>query len=145
MQKPEVEPGTGQLSTEQRAIIIAVQANYARCHDALLKHMETNVVADEDGRFLVAGSEEFKVLVAQNALRTCVEAGLEAMIPFLPATAVEFGLRLASYCVSVIPRELHDDAVRQFCEVFPDLHERNMRSGVRLSGGWFDDVPGKPS
>lgn len=126
------------LSNEQRAIIISVQADFDSVAEKIAAQLAKQPFHDEGGRTIEPGSEEFKCVVAQNVLRTCIEATLERMLPYSMATPVELGLRLASYCVSALPLEAQPGAVSEFLRVFEKAHAERMRQGIHLSTGWVN-------
>jgi hypothetical protein len=107
-------------------------------------HAEFDRVARDirmDGLPRAVGDEERNLIVAQNTLRTALEACFERMLPYSAATPVDLGVRLASYCLSALPVEAQDRAIDALCQVLRDAHPQRLAQGIRLSTTW--DTPGQ--
>lgn len=119
------------LHESQKRVIRAVQNEFFRIdQDIRMDQLGPNVSA-----------EERNLIVAQNTLRTCIEAVLERLLPYSEATPLDLGVRLASYCLSALPVESQEGAVEALAQVLRAAHPQRLASGIRLSTTW--DMPGQ--
>jgi hypothetical protein len=80
-----------------------------------------------------------KGVVAQNTLRTCVEACLEEMLPYGPASLADLAIRLASYVVSAAKEEDQPALIQTVVGLLPQVHTRRVNEGIRISTTWLGD------
>lgn len=119
------------LHPSQKRMVKAVRAEFDRLHrDIRMDSLPREV-----------SPEERNLIVAQNTLRTCMEACLERMLPYSAATPLDLAVRLASYALSALPAESQVDAVDQLHEVLKIAHPQRLQQGIRLSTTW--DMPGQ--
>lgn len=112
------------------ALIAAIQAHFETVKAELWPRLD----ASPDPAFQ---NEEIRhIQVAQNVLRTCMEATLEKMLPYTHTTSVELAIRLASYALSIVPMEDQDYVMAGFMQTFPLAHEKRMAGGVRITTNW---------
>lgn len=128
-----------------RPLIYQVQREYDRVYEHLQGRLDKLVA---DGNLLYDNPEVRNIQVAQNTLRTCMEATLQKMMPYTHLTAIELAIRLASYALSTVPLEDQDAVKAQFMESFIDAHDMRMARNVRIDTQWRmedgRDVPNFP-
>lgn len=126
-------------------LVYQVQREFDRVAADLQERLD-KLVADGNG--LYANPEVRNVQIAQNTLRTCMEATLQKMMPYTHLTAIELAIRLASYALSTVPMEDQDMVKAQFMESFIPAHDMRMARNVRIDIQWRmedgRDVPNFP-
>jgi hypothetical protein len=129
-----------EMPDTREALIAAVQANF----ETVKREIWPRLDASPDPAF--ANPELRHIQVAQNVLRTCLEAALQKMLPYTHQTSVELAIRLASYSLSIVPMEDQDYVMAGFMQTFPLAHEKRMAGGVRISTNWqFEDGRSQPN
>lgn len=76
------------------------------------------------------------VQVAQNTLRTCLEATLQAAMPYSETTPIQLAIRLASYAISALPLEQQDAALRTVIDSLPNAHSVRLARGIIIQTEW---------
>lgn len=80
-----------------------------------------------------------KVLIAQNALRCCMEVVLNEMLPYSEHDLAELGTRLAAYAVTAAPIENHEALTRGIIGGLPVAVEEKVRTGAVIRADWRVD------
>lgn len=119
-----------EMNPTQRRLVDAVQAEIDRVLDEIGPRLDAH--PDPAARL----PENRNIQAAQNALRTCLEATLEKLVPWTERTPVEIGLRLASYALSALPIEAQAAATAAFLDAFPAAHASRLKAGIRLETTW---------
>lgn len=126
-------------------LIHQVQREFDRVQADLQARLDKLVA---DGNTLYDNPEIRNIQIAQNTLRTCMEATLQKMMPYTHITAIELAIRLASYALSTVPMEDQDMVKAQFMESFIPAHDMRMARNVRIDTQWRmedgRDVPNFP-
>ena len=118
------------LHPTQKKLVHAVRAEFMRLKADIRMDRLPREVTDE----------ERNLIVAQNMLRTCLEATLEQMLPYSALTPVDLAIRLASYCLSALPIESQEESLAAFLKILPEAHWPRIQGGIRLATTW--DTPG---
>lgn len=114
------------LQPQKKRLIAAFKAEFHRCATELKDHPDYKILSREDrGR-----------ITAQNALRVCLEAAFEQMLPFGEVTPIDMAIRLASYCLSVLPVDRQVYGLTDVLKTLPDAHQHRMEAGVRIRSTW---------
>lgn len=116
-----------------KPLIFQVQKEFDRVAADLQSRLDKLVA---DGNMLYSNPEVRNVQIAQNTLRTCMEATLQKMMPYTHLTAVELAIRMASYALSTVPMEDQEIVVAQFMQSFVSAHEMRMARNVRIDTQW---------
>ena len=83
------------------------------------------------------GNPEIRnIQVAQNVLRTCMEATLSEMLPYSDVTPMELAIRLASYAISVLPIDRQADALQAVIATLPAAHKKRVAGGIIIKTEW---------
>lgn len=122
-----------ELHPTAQALVRAVRAEFERVLD------DIGPIMDRRPEPQFRDPEVRNVQAAQNALRTCLEAIYERMLPYGFTTPIELAIRLASYALSVLPAEHQNEALETFIRSFPTAHRRRIREGTRLEAGWITE------
>lgn len=80
-----------------------------------------------------------KVLIAQNAMRCCMEVVLREMLPYDERDLAELGTRLAAYAVTAAPIESHQLLTQGVMEALPKAVEDKVRTGAVIRADWQVD------
>ena len=112
-----------------RAVSASLDANRQAIEPMLAQRPEPEF-RDPEIRFVQA---------AQNTLRTCLEATLEAAIPYSRLTCVELAVRLASYAISALPLEEQAQAIQAVVGTLPTAHRQRIARGVSIQAEWQTD------
>lgn len=83
-----------------------------------------------------ADPEIRNIQVAQNVLRTCMEATLSEMLPYSELTAIELSIRLASYAISILPIERQANALQTMIATLPAAHTKRVGAGIIIKTAW---------
>lgn len=130
---------------EDRDLIREVKRKFRR----VKAELEPRLLAEakEPGKAHLEMEDMRNVLVAQNVLRPCLEATLDAMMPVSHLTCLELAIRLASYAISVAPMEDQDKMVELVIAGLPNAHTQRLAQGVVIRTEWKDgeDGPLKPN
>lgn len=118
------------LPKPQRDLIKAVKAEYQRNTQELAPRF----AAHPHPR--MADPQVQAAVIAQNTLRTCLEATLQAVGPYTPELLADLALRLASYAISAAPIEDHDLLVSHVVRNLADAHMARVDQGVVIRADW---------
>lgn len=118
------------MNRQTRDLVRAVKAAIA--HNA--KAMAPALDARPEPQF--RHPEYRYVQVAQNTLRTCLEATLQQGMPYSEMTCIELAVRLASYAVSALPLESQDAALKMVIDTLPSAHSQRLAAGIIISTEW---------
>lgn len=113
-----------ELPPTQQALVDAVQAEFDR----------SKILLSEKIKQLPSGMGD--VIVAQNTLRTCMEAALIRMLPYDQTALAELAIRLASYAISAAPIDDQAGLVGAVCTTLPSAHARRVAQGVMICTTW---------
>lgn len=115
---------------------------------ALMRHTRTELLP----RLMLAAEyqdpEVRNIQIAQNTLRTCMEAVISEIVPFSVITPAELAVRLASYAISIAPLENQDQIMDQVLATLPAAHSNRLFHGIIIQTGWstngleHENVPG---
>lgn len=127
---------------EHRNLIREVRREFKRCKAEL----EPQMLGRVDDEPVMANEEMRNIIVAQNVLRPCMEATLEALLPYSHLTSLELAIRLASYALSTAPLEDQDKLVAMFLQVFAESHALRTARGIVIGTEWrVGDGPPVPN
>ena len=132
------------LHKTQRDVVKAVKALFARNKAELEPRLHAAV--QQDASYAIP--EVRNVQVAQNTLRTCLEAVLDECAPHTQLTCGELAIRLASYALSAAPLEDQDQLMAWVIDRLPAAHLNRLAKGVIIKTGWringieHENVPG---
>lgn len=112
------------MNYQRKALVKAVQRQFDQVQKQLARRM------------IGMSPDVQKINVAQNTLRTCLEAALNKLVPYEANICVELAIRLASYAISAAPIEDQDVLVAQFMEAFAEAHLLRISEGKRISSEW---------
>lgn len=116
------------LHPTEQALVTAVLAEL---------HRGQNMLA---GKLPKTATESMKkAILAQNVLRTCMEAVIKDLIPFHSTFLMDLALRLASYAVSAAPLDQQDNMITQVILNLPTAHAARIRQGVMILTEWKPD------
>lgn len=128
-----------QLHPTQQTLVNAIQAEF----DRVLADIGPRLDAHPDPA--ARKPENRNIQAAQNALRTCIEATYEKLVPYGETIPVELAIRLASYAISVLPAEAQAAATAAFLETFPTAHVRRLTQGIRIDSEWVTEGRVRPN
>jgi leucyl-tRNA synthetase len=81
------------------------------------------------------------IVVADNVIRTAMEAALTRMMPFQPEVCAEMSVRLASYALSAAPDSLQERLLVTHLQALPAKHIERLLNNVRIETEWADEAP----
>lgn len=118
------------LPKRQRDLVRAVKAEYSRVQaDIGLRLAAHPHPAMRD-------PEQQALQVAQNTLRTCMEAVLQSMGRYTPEALVGLAIRLASYALSAAPIEDQDFLLARVLQHLGPEHMRRVDQGISIKTEW---------
>lgn len=117
----------GDMTPAKKALIAAAQAYYDEVAAA---------TKDARSKLTLKDPDESNVVVAQNVVRTALEACYERMIPFGSHACMTMALRTASYALSAAPLDEQAHLVSTFMHSFPTAHVDRLKRGVIIRTGW---------
>ena len=118
------------LPRPQRNLVKAVKAEYLR----LQADLEPRLSAHPHPA--MRDPEQRSLQVAQNALRTCIEAVLQSMGPYTPETCASLAIRLASYALSAAAVEDQDFLLAHVLRHLGPEHMRRVDQGISIQTQW---------
>lgn len=77
-----------------------------------------------------------KAIVAQNALRVCLEVVYEECMPFDENLCGEIAVRMASYAISMAPIERQEALLEAVMGALPGAHARRLKDRITLLSTW---------
>lgn len=83
--------------------------------------------------------DTLKTMVAQNALRMCMETVLNECLPYDAHFLAEMAVRLAAYAITAAPIQGHDELVRAVVEALPNAVAEKVRQGATIGTVWEQD------
>ena len=119
-------------SPQRRDLIKAVQALFR----STKRQIEPSLIQAAEREPSYGNPEIRNIQVAQNVLRTCMEATLSEMLPYSDVTAIELSIRLASYAISVLPIERQADALQAMIATLPEAHTKRVGAGIIIKTEW---------
>lgn len=111
-------------------LIRAVKADLARTQAELAP-----VLANHPNPAFQVPEAQF-IQAAQNTLRTCMEATLQAAGDYSDRTCIELAIRLASYAISALPLECQDEALDAVVRSLPAAHSLRLANGIIIQTVW---------
>ena len=117
-------------SPEQAPLVEAVRAEFDRTAAIVFPKLADRPEPEFRNR------EIANMQVAQNVLRTCMEAVLQKLIPYSHTTCGDLAIRLASYAMSAAPMEDQEMILAMVLDALPAAHRKRMASGIRISTSW---------
>lgn len=118
------------LPKPQRDLIKAVSAEYRRNHASLTPRLAAHPHP------AMRDPAQQAMQVAQNTLRTCMEATLQQMGPYTPETCASLAIRLASYALSAAPLEDQDFLLAHVLQHLGPEHMRRVDQGIAIKVDW---------
>ncbi len=82
-----------------------------------------------------------KTLIAQNAMRVCLEVVLRECLPYDQHFLAELGVRLAAYCVTAAPIETHERLSSAVAASIGAAVTEKVRQGAVIHTDWR--IPGE--
>lgn len=119
-----------QMHPTQRALVDAAQDELKRLQIELAPVM----AARPEAAF--RDPEYRNLQVAQNVLRTCLEAVLSGMTPYGQLMLVEIAVRMASYAISAGPMEDQDAMLADVLQRLPPEHSHRVAQGMIIQTTW---------
>jgi len=119
-------------SSQQRDLIKAVGAYFR----STKRQIEPSLIQAAAREPLYGKPELRNIQVAQNVLRTCMEATFSQMLPYSDITPIELSIRLASYAISVLPIERQGAAIEAMIATLPAAHRKRVSAGIIIKTEW---------
>lgn len=82
-----------------------------------------------------------QALVAQNAMRICLETVLRGMLPYDARFLAELGTRLAAYCVTAGPPHQTHLLIDLIQQDLPAMVENKQKTGSVIKADWITEGP----
>lgn len=114
----------------QRDLVKAVKAEYRRMEQKIRPTLAAHphpAMRDPDQQALQ---------VAQNVLRTCMEATLQQMGRYTPEACASLAIRLASYALSAAAMEDQDFLLAHVLKHLGPEHMRRVDQGIAIETQW---------
>lgn len=118
------------LPKPQRDLVRAVKAEYQRVHADLQPRLSAHPHP------AMRDPEQQALQVAQNTLRTCMEAVMQSMGPYSPEACASLAIRLASYALSAAAIEDQDFLLAHVLQHLGPEHMRRVDQGISISTDW---------
>lgn len=112
------------LHPSQAALVNAVHGEFDRAQAMLADRLAGMPAGQRD------------IQIAQNVLRTCLEAVLVKVLPYDHTTLAELAIRMASYAVSAAPIDDQETLMAVVVQTLPEAHRRRVAQGVMISTTW---------
>lgn len=118
------------LPKPQRDLVKAVKAEYRRVQADLGPRLSSHPHP------AMRDPEQQALNVAQNTLRTCLEATLQSMGRYSPEACISLAIRLASYALSAAPVEDQDFLLAHVLQHLGPEHMRRVDQGISIKTEW---------
>ena len=118
------------LPKPQRDLVKAVKAEYHRVQADLEPRLSSHPHP------AMRDPEQQALQVAQNTLRTCMEATFQSMGPYSPEACASLAIRLASYALSAAAIEDQDFLVAHVLRHLGPEHMRRVDQGIAIQTEW---------